>query len=102
MRLLLIEDEEETALMTAKALRQESHSVELAFDGTAGLENALSFPFDLVILDIRLSLKDGWTVCRGLRQAGLQLPILMLTASGAYEERVKGLDLGADDYLVKP
>jgi two-component system copper resistance phosphate regulon response regulator CusR len=102
MRLLLIEDEEEAALMIAKALRQESHTVELAFDGKAGLDKALSCLFDLVILDIRLPLKDGWTVCRELRQAGLQLPILLLTASGAYEERVKGLDLGADDYLVKP
>ena len=102
MRLLLIEDEEEAALMIAKALRQESHSVELAFDGKAGLEKALSCPFDLMVLDIRLPVKDGWSVCRELREAGLQLPILMLTASGAYEERVKGLDLGADDYLVKP
>ena len=62
MRLLLIEDEQEAALMIAKALRQESHTVELAFDGAAGLEKALSFPFDLVVLDIRLPLKDGWTV----------------------------------------
>lgn len=102
MRLLLIEDEEEAAFMIAKALRQESHSVELTFDGKAGVEQALSCPFDLIILDIRLPLKDGWMVCQEVRQAGLQLPILMLTASGAYDERVKGLDLGADDYLVKP
>src|SRR5438309_5888267 len=102
MRLLLIEDEEEAALMIAKALRQESYTLELTVDGKAGLQKALSSSFDLVILDIRLPLKDGWTVCRELRQAGLQVPVLMLTASGAYEERVKGLDLGADDYLVKP
>lgn len=102
MHLLLIEDEEEAAMMIAKALRQESHTVDLTFDGEAGVEKALSSPFDLIILDIRLPIKDGWTVCHELRRAGLQVPILMLTASGAYEERVKGLDLGADDYLVKP
>jgi two-component system copper resistance phosphate regulon response regulator CusR len=74
----------------------------LALDGEAGLQKALSSPYDLIILDIRLPVKDGWTVCREVRQAGLQMPILMLTASGGYEDRVKGLDLGADDYLVKP
>lgn len=102
MRLLLIEDEEDAARLIAKGLRQESHAVDVAGDGEAGLDKALSHPYDLIILDIRLPLKDGWTVCRELRQAGLQTPILMLTASGGYEDRVKGLDLGADDYLVKP
>jgi two-component system copper resistance phosphate regulon response regulator CusR len=66
------------------------------------LNKALSQPYDLIILDIRLPIKDGWAVCRELRQAELHTPILMLTASGAYEDRVRGLDLGADDYLVKP
>ncbi|HEY3940090.1 MAG TPA: response regulator transcription factor [Bryobacteraceae bacterium] len=102
MRLLLVEDEAEVTLMIAKALRQEAHAVDVASDGQSGLENALSHPYDLIILDIRLPVKDGWAVCRELREAGLQAPILMLTASGAYENRVKGLDLGADDYLVKP
>lgn len=102
MRLLLIEDEEDAALMIAKGLRQEAHAVDVANDGQSGLEKALSHPYDLIILDIRLPIKDGWMVCRELRQSGLQSPILMLTASGAYEDRVKGLDLGADDYLVKP
>ena len=102
MRLLLIEDEEDAARMIAKGLRQESQAVDVASDGQSGLEKALSHPYDLIILDIRLPIKDGWTVCRELREAGLQTPILMLTASGAYEDRVKGLDLGADDYLVKP
>jgi DNA-binding response OmpR family regulator len=102
MRLLLIEDEEDAARMIAKGLRQESHTVDVASDGESGLKAALSHPYDLIILDIRLPVKDGWTVCRELRQAGLAIPILMLTASGAYEDRVKGLDLGADDYLVKP
>lgn len=102
MRLLLIEDEEDAARMIAKGLRQELHSVDVVGDGQAGLEKLLSDPYDLVILDIRLPVKDGWSVCREARGAGLQTPILMLTASGAYDDRVKGLDLGADDYLVKP
>ncbi len=102
MRLLLIEDEEDAARMIAKGLRQESHSVDTASDGESGLDTALAHPYDLIILDIRLPVKDGWTVCRELRQVGAQTPILMLTASGAYDDRVKGLDLGADDYLVKP
>ena len=102
MRLLLIEDEEDAARMIAKGLRQESHAVDIAEDGESGLHKALSHPYDLIILDIRLPVKDGFTICRELRQAGLQIPILMLTASGAYEDRVSGLDLGADDYMVKP
>jgi two-component system, OmpR family, copper resistance phosphate regulon response regulator CusR len=102
MRLLLIEDEEDAARMIAKGLRQESHAVDTASDGESGLHKALSHPYDLIILDIRLPVKDGFTVCRELRQAGLETPLLMLTASGAYEDRVNGLDLGADDYLVKP
>ncbi|HMF75731.1 MAG TPA: response regulator transcription factor [Bryobacteraceae bacterium] len=102
MRLLLIEDEDDAARMIAKGLRQESHAVDVASDGESGLAKALSHPHDLIILDVRLPGKDGWTVCRELRQAGLDTPILMLTASGAHEDRVKGLDLGADDYLVKP
>jgi two-component system copper resistance phosphate regulon response regulator CusR len=102
MRLLLIEDENDAARMVAKGLRQESHAVDIAVDGISGLEKALTQLHDLIILDIRLPLKDGWIVCRELREAGLQTPILMLTANGAYEDRVRGLDLGADDYLVKP
>jgi two-component system copper resistance phosphate regulon response regulator CusR len=102
MRLLLIEDEQEAALMIAKGLRQDSHTVDVAADGQSGFDRALSCPYDLIVLDIRLPVKDGWAVCRDLRKAGLQIPILMLTASGSYQDRVKGLDLGADDYLVKP
>jgi DNA-binding response OmpR family regulator len=102
MRLLLIEDEEDAAKMIAKGLRQESHAVDIAGDGESGMNQVLARPYDLIILDIRLPVKDGWAVCRELRAAGLQTPILVLTASGAYEDRVKGLDLGADDYLVKP
>jgi two-component system copper resistance phosphate regulon response regulator CusR len=102
VRLLLIEDEEDAARMISKGLRREFHAVDVASDGQSGLDKALSHPYDVVILDVRLPVKDGWTVCCELRQAKVEIPVLMLTASGAYEDRVKGLDLGADDYLVKP
>ncbi|HSU58543.1 MAG TPA: response regulator transcription factor [Bryobacteraceae bacterium] len=102
MRLLLVEDEEDAARMIAKGLRQESYAVDIAGDGLSAIEKALSHLYDLLILDVRLPLKDGWNVCRELRSAGLQAPILMLTASGSTGDRIKGLDLGADDYIVKP
>lgn len=102
MRLLLIEDEEVAARMIAKGLRQEGYAVDEAADGQAGIEKALSHFYDSIILDVRLPTKDGWTVCSELRQAGLHVPVLMLTASAAIEDKIKGLDLGADDYLVKP
>ncbi|HEX4773447.1 MAG TPA: response regulator transcription factor [Bryobacteraceae bacterium] len=102
MRLLLVEDEQDAAAIIAKGLRQELHTVDIAADGEAGLRIALETEYDLVILDVRLPIKDGWSVCHELRQAGVQTPILMLTASGSHADRVKGLDLGADDYLVKP
>jgi two-component system copper resistance phosphate regulon response regulator CusR len=102
VRLLLIEDEEDTSRVLSKGLRQESYAVDTALDGQVGINKALAHLYDLVILDVRLPVKDGWTVCRELREAGLQIPILMLTASSAVEDRIKGLDSGADDYLVKP
>ena len=102
MQLLLIEDEEEASRAITRALRQQQHAVDTANDGESGMEKISATPYDLIILDIRLPGKDGFSVCKELRQAGTHTPILMLTASGAYEDRVKGLDLGADDYLVKP
>jgi DNA-binding response OmpR family regulator len=102
VRLLLVEDEEDAARMIAKGLRQESYAVDVAADGHSAFEKAVSHFYDLIILDIRLPLKDGWTVCRELRQTGLQTPVLMLTASASTDDRIKGLDLGADDYLAKP
>jgi DNA-binding response OmpR family regulator len=102
MRLLLVEDEQQAARMIAKGLQQEGYVVDVATDGESGLQKALLRPYDLVILDIRLPGKDGWAVCGELREAGQQTLILFLTASGAHQDRVKGLDLGADDYLVKP
>jgi two-component system copper resistance phosphate regulon response regulator CusR len=102
LRLLLVEDEEDAARLLAKGLRQESYAVDIAKDGQAGVEKALSHLYDMIILDVRLPIKDGRVVCQELRQAGLQIPILMLTASSAIDDRIRGLDSGADDYLVKP
>ncbi|MCU1291402.1 MAG: two component transcriptional regulator, winged helix family [Bryobacterales bacterium] len=102
MRLLLIEDEEAAARAMEKALRRENYRVDHALDGQAGIDAAFSSPYDLIILDVRLPVKDGWEVCSEFRARGLQVPVLMLTASGATEDRIKGLDLGADDYLTKP
>lgn len=102
MKLLLIEDEQDAAAMISKGLQQEQHAVDVASDGETGRRMALELKYDLIILDIRLPVKDGWAVCRELREAGMQARILILTASGSYADRVKGLDLGADDYVVKP
>lgn len=102
MRLLLVEDEEDAARMIAKGLRQEGYFVDIANDGQTGLENTNKASYNLIILDVRLPVKDGWTVCRELREREIHTPVLMLTALGATDDRIKGLDLGADDYLVKP
>jgi two-component system copper resistance phosphate regulon response regulator CusR len=88
--------------MLAKGLRQAAYAVDVADDGRAALEKAHTSSYDLVILDVRLPEVDGWRVCAELRQANFHRPILMLSASGSTEQRIKGLDLGADDYLVKP
>jgi two-component system copper resistance phosphate regulon response regulator CusR len=102
MRLLLVEDEEDAARMIAKGLRQEGYFVDTAHDGQTGLDNAGKATYNLIILDVRLPAKDGWTVCRELREKENHTPVLMLTALDSTEDRIKGLDLGADDYLVKP
>jgi two-component system, OmpR family, copper resistance phosphate regulon response regulator CusR len=102
MRILLIEDEKKTAAFIAKGLEEEGYSVECACDGEAGLERALSSNFDLLLVDVMLPKKDGWTVVEELRGGGMQTPILFLTARDSVPDRVKGLELGADDYLVKP
>jgi two-component system copper resistance phosphate regulon response regulator CusR len=88
--------------MLAKGLRQASYAVDVAGDGKAALEKVHASSYDLVILDVRLPEVDGWRVCAELRQANFHRPILMLSASGSTDQRIKGLDLGADDYLVKP
>jgi len=102
MQILLIEDEEKTAAFLSKGLREAGFSVEIARDGEAGLNAALSTRYDLIIADVLLPKHDGWTVVSTLRQKKVDTPILFLTARDNVRDRVRGLDLGADDYLVKP
>lgn len=102
MRILLVEDEPDAALMLAKGLREESYAVDIAGDGERALEQAALNDYDLIILDVMLPRKGGFEVCRELRAAGSAVPVMMLTARDAVEDRVAGLDSGADDYLSKP
>jgi len=102
MRILLVEDEPRAAQILAKGLREEAYAVDIAADGEQAVYDASISGFDAIILDIGLPRQDGFAVCRQLRDAGLQIPILMLTARDAIEARVQGLDSGADDYLTKP
>ena len=102
MRILLVEDEPRAAQILAKGLREEAYAVDIASDGEQAVYDASISEFDAIILDIGLPRQDGFAVCRQLRDAGLEIPILMLTARDAIEARVSGLDSGADDYLVKP
>ena len=101
-RVLLVEDELGLLIPLADRLRGEGYAVETATDGVAGLTCALRQPFDLILLDVMLPQKSGFDVCRDLRQQGVTTPVLMLTARGQVLDRVLGLKLGADDYLVKP
>ncbi len=102
MRILLVEDEPSAAGMLAKGLREEAYAVDVAADGERALELAFVNDYDLVILDVMLPRKGGFEVCRELRASGSAVPVLMLTARDAVEDRVTGLDSGADDYLSKP
>jgi len=102
VRILLVEDEPNAARMLAKGLREEGYAVDVAADGESALEQAHVNDYDLIILDVMLPRKDGFEVCRELRAAGSATPVLMLTARDAVEDRVEGLDSGADDYLSKP
>jgi two-component system, OmpR family, copper resistance phosphate regulon response regulator CusR len=102
MRILLIEDEKKTAAFLAKGLREGGFTVEVAKDGETGLELALSSRWDLLIVDVMLPKKDGWSVVSDLRGGSVHTPVLFLTARDSVPDRVKGLELGADDYLVKP
>ena len=102
MRILVIEDEKKTAAFLAKGLREAGFRVELAHDGETGLAAARAGKFDLLVVDIMLPKKDGWTLVEELRAHGSRTPILFLTARDSVRDRVKGLELGADDYLVKP
>src|SRR5437868_12185305 len=101
MQILLIEDEEKTAAFLAKGLREAGFTVDIAGDGETGLSATFSASYDLLIVDVLLPKKDGWTVVATLRDKKLKTPILLLTARDNVRDRVKGLNLGADDYLVK-
>ncbi|PNR96728.1 response regulator transcription factor [Petrotoga sp. 9PWA.NaAc.5.4] len=102
MKILVVEDEEKLANIIKRGLTEEGYCVDVAYDGESGEDYAKFAPYDLIILDIMLPKKDGITLCKNLREEGINVPILMLTAKDSIEDRVKGLDSGADDYLVKP
>ena len=100
--ILLVEDEYGLRKTLTARLEKAGYVVDTAADGVAGLEKAMDLPFDLIILDVALPLRDGFDVCRDLRQAGLATPILILTARTQTVNKVVGLKLGADDYVTKP
>ena len=102
MRVLLVEDEPAAARMLAKGLREHAYAVDVAVDGEDAGFRAATTDYDAVILDVMLPRKDGFAVARELRASGSAVPILMLTARDAVQERITGLDSGADDYLTKP
>jgi two-component system response regulator MprA len=102
VNVLLVEDDPAVRGAVERALRHAGHEPALATDGVRALEQATAVPYDAVVLDLGLPGLDGLEVCRRLRAAGNQVPVLMLTARAAVAERVSGLDAGADDYLVKP
>ena len=101
MRILIIEDEADLLASLAKALREEGYAVDTAADGEEGLYKAQSWDYDALVLDVMLPRLDGWTLLERLRQTK-KTPVLMLTARDTARDRVRGLDTGADDYLVKP
>ena len=102
MRILIVEDEKKTASYLKKGLVENGYVVDCAENGEDGLHLATTGDYDLVVLDIMLPERDGWSLIGELRRAGRQTPVLFLTARDSVQDRVKGLELGADDYLVKP
>ncbi len=102
MRILVVEDERKVASFIRQGLQEEGHAVDVASDGPTGLEMGLQRLHDLLILDIQLPKMDGLSVLRRLRQEKVATPVLLLTVRAAIEDKVLGLDLGADDYLTKP
>src|SRR5262249_19328901 len=96
------EDEERIAAFIRKGLQEELYTVDVARDGAEALDIALATAYDLIILDVRLPGRDGFAICRELRTQANKTPILMLTARDSVDDRVRGLDAGADDYLIKP
>jgi len=102
MRILVVDDDQRLCAIIKRGLLEEAYAVDLAYDGEEGEYLAEVNPYDLIILDIMLPNKDGIEVCHELRARNINTPILMLTAKDTVEDRVRGLDTGADDYLIKP
>ncbi len=102
MHILIVEDARRLAQVLRRVLMEERHTVDAVYDGREGLDLATSATYDLVILDVMLPEVDGVTICNRMRADGVSTPVLMLTARSAVEDRVLGLNAGADDYLVKP
>lgn len=102
MKLLIVEDQPKTGQYLRQGLAEAGFTTELVADGTSGQHLALTGDYDLLILDVMLPGRDGWQILQAVRSAGLEIPVLFLTARDAVEDRVHGLELGADDYLVKP
>lgn len=102
MRILIIEDQKKLALSLKKGLEEQSYAVDVAYDGVEGLEFTESVAYDCIILDVLLPKMDGLEVLKKIRDSSSHMPVLILSAKGSLEDRVRGLDLGGDDYLVKP
>ncbi len=102
MRILLVEDEKKVASFVKKGLEEEYYSVDVAFDGKNGLHLALTGEHDLIILDVMLPHKDGFSILKEIRSEKISTPVLFLTAKDTVSDKVQGLDIGADDYLPKP
>lgn len=102
MRILIVEDEHKIATSIKKGLEQEGYTVDVAFDGREGYDLASGENYDTIVLDLMLPEMDGMTICKTLRKEGIHTPILILTAKGLLDDKVEGLNAGADDYLVKP
>lgn len=102
MRILVVDDEPNFLDQLTRALREQRYEADSAMDGEVALDKIFDNPYDLILLDIMLPKKDGLTVLREIRKAGIRTPVLMLTAKGEIDDRIKGLDWGADDYLAKP
>jgi len=102
MRILVVEDEHRIAASIKKGLEQERYAVDVAYDGLDGFDLACSEDYDLILLDLMLPGMDGLQICKSLREKKVNTPILMLTARGQTEDKVNGLNIGADDYLTKP
>jgi len=102
MRLLIVEDEKDLAANLKKGLTEQGYAVDVAFDGEEGSFMAETESYDLIILDLMLPKMDGITLCKTLREKGITMPILMLTAKSRIEDKIEGFTIGADDYLTKP